>query len=148
MGKKLGLHSLFFRSAKDHKPRYSSSSSSSSFPFSSSPPSWTWSSCRNPRTHSFRKAGDDVCKTANSIYFDSSESFPAFSEEEAASFSTMSASDESPTAEPAECFIRGLRSSGRLFFEPGSTSPSIMEEAGVPFKESVVLAMESLDPLQ
>ncbi|KAK6942558.1 Ovate protein family, C-terminal [Dillenia turbinata] len=56
------------------------------------------------------------------------------------------------SAEPdEETMIRGLRSE-RLFFEPGKTS-SIMEEAkqsnengGLPFKEIVIMSMESVDP--
>jgi uncharacterized protein (TIGR01568 family) len=50
-------------------------------------------------------------------------------------------------ADPVETLIRGLRSE-RLFFKPGETS-SILEEAkegGFPFKESVVLSMESQHP--
>lgn len=51
--------------------------------------------------------------------------------------------------DPVETLIRGLRSeTERLFFKPGETS-SILEEAkegGFPFKESVVLSMESQDP--
>lgn len=50
-------------------------------------------------------------------------------------------------AEFTESILRGLRSE-RFFFEPGDTK-SILEEVkegGVPFKESVALAMESEDP--
>ncbi|CAK9180790.1 unnamed protein product [Ilex paraguariensis] len=49
--------------------------------------------------------------------------------------------------EAIETVVRGLRSE-RLFFEPGETR-SILEEAktdGFPFKESVVMAVDSRDP--
>ncbi|KAF2307697.1 hypothetical protein GH714_030914 [Hevea brasiliensis] len=91
-------------------------------------------------------------KTLNSAYIDVGDT-PAQSwftnSSESASFST--ASDESAGAdEPSlETVIQGLRSE-RLFFEPGETS-SILEEAKagggeLPFKESVVLSMDSQDP--
>ncbi|KAJ6361897.1 hypothetical protein OIU78_002326 [Salix suchowensis] len=66
---------------------------------------------------------------------------------ESASFSTAS-DDQSGAGDPIETVIKGLRSE-RLFFEPGETN-SILEEAKAgeefPFKESVVLSMESQDP--
>ncbi|KAK6231909.1 Ovate protein family [Theobroma cacao] len=110
--------------------------------------SWPWPSCHQPRTLSFR-TDDSLFKTINSAYLDAiieaetPESWFSNSSE-SASFST--ASDES-RGDPVETVIRGLRSE-RLFFEPGETS-SILEEAkpsGLPFKESVVLSMESQDP--
>ncbi|XWS56047.1 hypothetical protein CRYUN_Cryun09bG0053100 [Craigia yunnanensis] len=111
--------------------------------------SWSWPSCHQPRTRSFR-TDDSLFKTINSAYLDAiieaetPESWFSNSSE-SASFST--ASDESG-GDPVETVIRGLRSE-RLFFEPGETS-SILEEAkpsdGLPFKESVVLSMESQDP--
>ncbi|XWS59414.1 hypothetical protein CRYUN_Cryun08bG0119900 [Craigia yunnanensis] len=111
--------------------------------------SWPWPSCHQPRTLSFR-TDDSLVKTINSAYLDAiieaetPESWFSNSSE-SASFST--ASDESG-GDPVETVIRGLRSE-RLFFEPGETS-SILEEAKpgteLPFKESVVLSMESQDP--
>lgn len=63
------------------------------------------------------------------------------------SFESLSYFTE-PEEDPVETVIRGLRSE-RLFFEPEETS-SILEEAKtsefIPFKESVVMAMESRDP--
>ncbi|KAF8395445.1 hypothetical protein HHK36_019391 [Tetracentron sinense] len=102
--------------------------------------SWQWPSCKHPKTHSFRARDDmfkteDVVTTTESWFTNSSES---------RSFSTES---EDSRGESLEMVIRGLRSE-RLFFEPGDTN-SILEEAkasGFPFKESVVLAMDSEDP--
>ncbi|XP_061353846.1 transcription repressor OFP13-like [Gastrolobium bilobum] len=119
----------------------SSSSSSSS--------SWPWPSCHQPRTLSFR-AKDDTFKTINSAYLDatmdileSSESFFTVSPK---SDSFSMASEESIKEDSIETVIRGLRSE-RLFFEPDETS-SILEAkvTSLPFKDSVVLSMESQDP--
>lgn len=115
-------------------------------------PSWPWAVyCQQPRTLSFR-ISDGTLKTINSTYLDATVEVVDTLDEswftnssESASFST--ASDESGGAESIETVIRGLRSD-RLFFEPGETS-SILEEANkavVPFKESVVLTMDSQDP--
>ncbi|XP_061363948.1 transcription repressor OFP13 [Gastrolobium bilobum] len=111
-------------------------------------------SCGHPKTLSFR-AGDDIFKTVNSVFFDPTEStietpkscFTASSE--SASFSTESEDYCYYDGESLEILVRGVRSE-RLFFEPGDTS-SILEKAkasGFPFKESVVLAMESEDPYE
>lgn len=109
--------------------------------------SWQWPSCHQPRTLSFRTDNNTTLfKTINSAYLD-----------------TITIADENetpPSDDSLETVIRGLRSD-RLFFKPGETS-SIMEEAtkpsekdegegeeeedGLPFKESVVLSMESRDP--
>ncbi|KAK6233785.1 hypothetical protein QUC31_006191 [Theobroma cacao] len=111
---------------------------------------WQWPSCKHPKTLSFR-AGDDVFKTVNSVFFEpidgveTPESWFTKSPE-SASFSTES--DQEFDGESLEMVVRGARSE-RLFFEPGSDTSSILEEAktgGLPFKESVVLAMESADP--
>ncbi|EHA8592046.1 putative Transcription repressor OFP13 [Cocos nucifera] len=83
-------------------------------------------------------------KTVNSAYVCSTESCFTHSSEESESFSTAS---EDSGGDSSETVVRGLRSD-RLFFEPGDTS-SILEEAkggAVPFKKSIVLAMESEDP--
>ncbi|KAA8539103.1 hypothetical protein F0562_025795 [Nyssa sinensis] len=128
MGKKMKLPSLF-KNKETKEP-------------------WQWPSCKHPKTLSFR-AGEDVFKTVNSVFFDPADGvetpnswFTNSSETE--SFSTES---EDSGGEPSEVIIRGVRSE-RLFFEPGDTS-SILEDAkggGFPFKESVVLAMDSQDP--
>ncbi|XP_010246483.1 PREDICTED: transcription repressor OFP13 [Nelumbo nucifera] len=110
--------------------------------------SWQWPSCKHPKTLSFR-AGDDMFKTINSVFFDPTDMNTAAeswftNSSESGSFSTVS---EDSGGESLEMVIRGLRSE-RLFFEPGETN-SILEEAKAgefPFKESVVLAMESQDP--
>nr|XP_010910463.1 transcription repressor OFP13-like [Elaeis guineensis] len=142
MGRKLGLTSLFYK-IRDTKPSPSSLSSS---PGSS----WAWPSCKQPRTLSFRAAGDGdgnaVYKTVSSAHFDSSEScFTNLSAMESESFSTAS---EASGGETVEAVIRGLRSD-RLFFKPGSTS-SILEEAvvaeGVRFEGGFAMAMDSKDP--
>ncbi|KAG4163750.1 hypothetical protein ERO13_D01G192700v2 [Gossypium hirsutum] len=109
--------------------------------------SWQWPSCHQPRTLSFRTDNNTTLfKNINSAYLDA-----------------ITIADENETPPSDDCLetvIRGLRSD-RLFFKPGETS-SIMEEAtkpseeeeeeeeeeedGLPFKESVVLSMESRDP--
>ncbi|GKU91519.1 hypothetical protein SLEP1_g5383 [Rubroshorea leprosula] len=110
---------------------------------------WQWPSCKHPKTLSFR-AGENMFKTVNSVFFDSIDGVETpeswfTNSSETASFSTES---EELCDGELETVVRGLRSSERLFFEPGDTS-SILEEAktsAFPFKESVVLAMESVDP--
>lgn len=145
MGKKMKLP---FLSKNTRASRYSSSFSST----------WPWPSCSQPRTLSFR-TGNDIFKTINSAYFDTSttevietpDSFFTNSSESCPSFSTAS---EDLGLDPVETVIKGLRSE-RLFFEPkaGETSSIVMEEEakaaadGVPFKESVVLSMDSSDPI-
>ncbi|GAB4856302.1 hypothetical protein Ancab_014230 [Ancistrocladus abbreviatus] len=140
----------------------------------SSPSPWQWPSCGYIKTLSFRAAAasqDNIFKTVNSAC---SIDMPAAAEtpqscftnssaESPGSFSTMS--EEESGSDQIEMVIRGLRSE-RLFFEPGKSN-SIMEEANktgssickasrssknfgsndlVPYKESVVLSMESKDP--
>ncbi|XP_020213415.1 transcription repressor OFP13 [Cajanus cajan] len=112
-------------------------------------------SCGHSKTLSFRGRDDDIFKTVNSVFFDHSESvietpkswFTTSSE--SASISTESEEYYHCDGESLEMLVRGVRSE-RLFFEPGDTS-SILEKAkasGFPFKESVVLAMESEDPYE
>ncbi|KAI4351359.1 hypothetical protein L6164_005732 [Bauhinia variegata] len=143
MGKKtLKLPSLFKESLKNQHHRH--------HPWQFLP------SCGHSKTLSFR-ANDEIFKTVNSVFFDPSEntvetpeSWFTNSSSESASFTTESENccyyqDE----ESLEMLVRGARSE-RLFFEPGDTS-SILEKAkanGFPFKESVVLAMESEDPYE
>ncbi|KAE9619570.1 hypothetical protein Lal_00049344 [Lupinus albus] len=108
--------------------------------------SWTWPSCHQPRTLSFRANNSKeenaiMFKSINSAYLESDSSKSFFTEEsrdeESASFSTCSED---------ETVIRGLRSD-RLFFEPDDTS-SILEPkfASLPFKDSMVMSMVSKDP--
>lgn len=99
---------------------------------------WPWPSCKHPRTSSFRTShvGDSVYKTVNSVYdaisIDSSEVEPCAS-------STVD--------------VRSIRSD-RLFFEPAATSGSIIQKSPPkkqpkdlgPFKESIVLTIDSADP--
>ncbi|KAJ1436252.1 Ovate protein family, C-terminal [Sesbania bispinosa] len=114
-------------------------------------------SCGHPKTLSFRcGTGDDIFKTVNSVFFDPTEStietpkscFTTSSE--CASFSTESEDYCYYDGESLETLVRGVRSE-RLFFEPGGDTSSILEEAkasGFPYKESVVMAMESEDPYE
>lgn len=103
--------------------------------------------CANPKTISFR-AANDIFKTMNSAYLDAANvdySADCIAPFESASFSSA---PEVYGEDSVETVIRGLRSE-RLFFEPGETS-SILEEAKLdddfPFKESVVMAVDSMDP--
>ncbi|KAK8484647.1 hypothetical protein V6N13_062660 [Hibiscus sabdariffa] len=120
-----------------------------------SKPPWQWPSCKHPKTLSFR-AGDDVFKTVNSMFFDPNDGGGGgvqtpeswfTNSSESASFSTES----DHGGESLEVVVRGARSE-RLFFEPGGDTSSILEEvkpggtSSFPFEESVVLAMESDDP--
>ncbi|KAJ0976651.1 hypothetical protein J5N97_012125 [Dioscorea zingiberensis] len=120
------------------------------YPSNASSSSWPWPSCKHPKTQSFR-AGDEIFKTVNSVYFDSTESCFTNTSEDlfSESFSTVS---EDSNGESLEMVIRGLRSD-RLFFEPCSGTSLITEEItsgsheiDLPFKESVAMAMESQDP--
>ncbi|XP_034705105.1 transcription repressor OFP13-like [Vitis riparia] len=132
MGKKMKLPSLF--KAKETKQP------------------WQWPSCKHPKTLSFR-AGDDMFKTVNSVFFDLTDGVETpeswfTNTSESASFSTES--EEEYGVKSVEVVIRGVQSE-RLFFEPGNTSSILEEKAKAaneihPFKESVVLAMESEDP--
>ncbi|KAG7946340.1 hypothetical protein I3843_14G035700 [Carya illinoinensis] len=114
---------------------------------------WQWPLCKHPRTYSFRAGDHDMFKTVNSVFFDpiiidgveTPESAWFSNSSESASNSTESEFDFD--GESLEMVVRSVRSE-RLFYEPGDTS-SILEKAkdgGLPFKESVVLAMESEDP--
>ncbi|GLT94766.1 hypothetical protein SLE2022_124910 [Rubroshorea leprosula] len=124
-------------------------------PFLSQKPSssWSWPSCQQPRTLSFR-ANDSIIKTVNTANVDPETGTPdsIFSNSsESPSFSTAASDDETVAmgGDSVENVIRGLRSE-RLFFEPGETS-SILEEAkassALPLKQSTLfLSMESIDP--
>ncbi|KAL0303671.1 UNVERIFIED_CONTAM: Transcription repressor OFP13 [Sesamum radiatum] len=126
---------------------------------------WPLPSCKHPKTLSFRATttSDDVFKTVNSVFLDTSidvletletpESWFTNSSECASTFSADEHSDDNNVDSPSlEAIMQGVRSSERLFFEPGETS-SILKEpeiscraALLPFKESVALALESDDP--
>ncbi|GAV71218.1 Ovate domain-containing protein [Cephalotus follicularis] len=115
------------------------------------PQPWQWPSCNHPRTLSFR-AGDDIFKTVNSVFFDPVDGvetpgswFTKTSSYESSNLSTESGDFD---GESLEMVVRGVTRSERLFFQPDDTS-SILEESKpseFPFKESVVLAMDSEDP--
>jgi len=120
-------------------------------------------SCGHPKTLSFRVGGaadDDIFKTVNSVFFDQTENIIETpkswftTSSESASFSTESEEYYCYNdGESLETLVRGVkseRSSERLFFEAEDTS-SILEKAKAndfPFKESVVLAMDSEDPYE
>nr|POE68375.1 transcription repressor ofp13 [Quercus suber] len=125
------------------------------FPFKSTDiarPPWPWYCHQQPRTLSFRtNCNDNIYKTVNSIFLDTAIEVVGTTEScftnssESPSFSTTS---EDSGVDPVETVIRGLKSQERLFFKPEETS-SILEEAkesGFPYKESVVLSMDSQDP--
>ncbi|CAN4096092.1 unnamed protein product [Withania somnifera] len=120
---------------------------------------WQWPSCTHSKTLSFR-ADDNIFKTINSVFFDTFDGI-----ETPQSFFTNSSSDQSSASNSIsiessshdEEIIKGARSE-RLFFELGATSSIFQEpelckndqeqeeENDLPFKESVILAMESKDP--
>ncbi|KAG6434200.1 hypothetical protein SASPL_105822 [Salvia splendens] len=127
---------------------------------------WQWPSCNiNPATLSFRASNDDIFKTVNSVFLDTSDTpdswFTNSSECASTTFSTDDHSEENNNNnnndKALEMIIRDVRrSSERLFFEPGDTSSILLDkepettkkaaEAVLPFEESVALAMESEDP--
>ncbi|KAF5750564.1 putative Ovate family protein 13 [Tripterygium wilfordii] len=110
-----------------------------------------WPSCNQPRTLSFREF-----KTINSAYVvDAVDTTTTTTHDysilstnslESPSFSTLMSEDSGGDCS-IERMIQGLRSE-RLFFEPGESN-SILEESksgGFPFKQSLVMSMESEDP--
>ncbi|GAU17473.1 hypothetical protein TSUD_340160 [Trifolium subterraneum] len=121
--------------------------------------SWPWPYCHQPKTLSFRAENinnkDDTFKIINSAYLDTSEESLTVSQNSDSTFSKPSF-DESKQNDSVETVIRGL-SSDRFFFEPDETK-SILEAnnkvvaaesetaQNLPFKDSVVLSMESRDP--
>ncbi|XP_050226763.1 transcription repressor OFP15 [Mercurialis annua] len=140
--------------------------------------SWPWPTyCQQPKTLSFRtenmfktlnsayfEASLDVVNDTKPAATESN-CFTNSSESQSASFSTESDDhDELGSGESIESVIKGLRSE-RLFFKPEETS-SILEETKskstetepeeetegesllFPFKESVVLSMDSQDPYE
>jgi uncharacterized protein (TIGR01568 family) len=124
-------------------------------------------SCKYPKTSSFRAGtgngtcttdSDAIYKTMNSMYLDN-----AYSEEEIEIDTEAEAEPETTSSidDSGEFLIVHQIHSDRLFFEPNSTSCSILEktqkdhknlkeemteESSVPFKESFLMAMESTDP--
>lgn len=158
MGKKMKLPFLSNNKEEEEAPRHHP---------------WKWALCKQPKTLSFR-AGDDVFKTVNSVFFDlntdgadTSESWFTSSSQSARSFSTQSEDrEESKLGSVEDVIIRGAQSN-RLFFEPGDSRSILKEQEKaaaaatshdhhhhhhhhkVLFKESsVVLAMESEDPYE
>ncbi|PON70269.1 Ovate protein family, C-terminal [Parasponia andersonii] len=134
-----------------------------------------WPSCKHPKTLSFR-VSEDMFRTVNSVFFDPNDVAVSATaavvdtpeswftnSSESASFSTES--EEYYAGESLETVVHAARSE-RLFFEPGTDSSSILEktnsDAGtgefaaacsgsgagelLPYRESVVLAMDSDDP--
>ncbi|XP_027353034.1 transcription repressor OFP13-like [Abrus precatorius] len=106
--------------------------------------SWPWPSCHQPKTLSFRaNTNDTTFNTINAALLDATMDMLETSH----SFFTVSPDSASfSTASYEDSVIRGLRSD-RLFFELDETS-SILEAKArtLPFKDSVVLSMESQDP--
>ncbi|KAL1546091.1 transcription repressor OFP13-like [Salvia divinorum] len=133
---------------------------------------WQWPSCNNPATLSFRASNDDVFKTVNSVFLDTSGGldtpdswFTNSSECASTTFSTEDVhseenninNDNNKNDKALEMIIQDVRSSERLFFEPGDTSSILLDKEpetttkkaaaeALPFEESVALAMESEDP--
>ncbi|KAF3617749.1 putative nucleolar GTP-binding protein 1-like [Capsicum annuum] len=100
---------------------------------------WQWPSCTHSKTLSFR-GDDNIFKTINSIFFDP---FDGIETPQSSSSNSISIDEE---------IIKGARSE-RLFFKPDATSSivqqheeEIQENDDLPFKESIILAMESNDP--
>ncbi|GJN01271.1 hypothetical protein PR202_ga18524 [Eleusine coracana subsp. coracana] len=162
MVKKLGLTSLFFNSSE-------ASLSSTSF---STAASWQWPSCTQTRTRSFRcdspeivsmrddeirskeEEPDDCFKTSmNPAYLIDPEA------EEQHSYSLSSESDSSSSEslctaveedDEDEVIVRSLRSNGRLFFEPESTSSIVKMKMKMKMKAAfdgaTALAIDSANP--
>ncbi|KAK4793276.1 hypothetical protein SAY86_023711 [Trapa natans] len=116
-------------------------------------PPLEWASCKRPKTSSFRAAADDdggMFKTINSVFIDPNvvdfddhspeDSWFTSTSESASHHSTES---EDPDDKSIEALIRSVRSD-RLFFEPHGDKSVV--PLFRPFKESVVLAMDSKDP--
>lgn len=146
MSKKMKIPSLFKNKVEPKQP-------------------WQWPSCNHPKTLSFRATNDHVFKTVNSVFLDTSDglhtpdSWFTNSSSDAASTTDDHSDDtniNTATETAVETIIRHVRSSERLFFEPGETSSILnkaeaettaaKEELLVPFEESVALALESDDP--
>ncbi|KAK0592361.1 hypothetical protein LWI29_017853 [Acer saccharum] len=139
--------------------------------------SWQWpSSCKHPKTFSFRVNQDNIFKTVNSVYFDPNDSIETpdswFTNSlSSASFSTTEESHDlmEVDGESLEMVIRGATSEERLFFEAGGggdtssilkknnknknknkaankSSVIVDDDNDDLFKESVVLSMESENP--
>ncbi|XP_031110099.1 transcription repressor OFP13-like [Ipomoea triloba] len=110
--------------------------------------SWQWPSCSQAKTLSFRAPSGKktaIFKTVNSVFSDGADESPE------SWFTNTPESTMTDHSEDShvETIIAGVRSSERLFFEPGEQimADQIKEEDGEsPFKESVILAMESDDP--
>lgn len=153
-----GLTSLFFNSSE-------TSLSSTSF---STATSWQWPSCTQARTQSFRcespeivsmrhdeihsKDEEDCCfKTSmNPAYMldPEADELQVFSSD-SSSESLCSAPEAAIEEDEDEAIVRSLRSNGRLFFEPESTSSIVkmkMKAAVAAFDGATALAIDSADP--
>ncbi|KAL6609899.1 hypothetical protein ACP70R_039868 [Stipagrostis hirtigluma subsp. patula] len=165
MVKGLPFSSLFYttNSAQDTPPP------SPPPPMATSPPAWMWSSCKHPRTQSFRSPSV-AAKTIASLFLDSAES-SSFANSSARthhdcasdSLSTESVASAAAAADDmADAIVRGLRSD-RLLFEPCAPSSSILEKkpptprradggqawtsaAPPSFGDGVAVTFESADP--
>lgn len=105
-------------------------------------PSWPWPACGgNPRTLSFRVAGNDIFKTINSAYLDDDT---AVSELESCNVPD----EDCPGAD--ETAVVGALRADRLFFQPGESSSILAaakETGSSDDGEAVsILALESRDP--
>ncbi|CAO2823998.1 unnamed protein product [Amaranthus hypochondriacus] len=152
MGKKMKLP--FLCQSKSLDSKLSSSSS----------PQWSFPSCGNIKTLSFR-AKDDAFRTFNSSFLDVELTPPeSFFTSSSRSFSTLFEEDNGGEGDPLESVIHGLRSN-RLFFEPEQSSSLLFcepkqegekvkereleqEEKDVIYKESEILSMDSNNPCE
>lgn len=129
-----GLSSLVFNNSSE-----ASLSSSTSF---STAASWQWPSCTQARTQSFRR-----CESPEIVSMRHDE---VMENKEDCSFKTSvnPAYMLDPEEEDQdEAIVRSLRSNGRLFFEPESTSSIVkMQTKPAAFGGATALAIDSADP--
>uniref|UniRef100_A0A0A8XTH1 Transcription repressor n=1 Tax=Arundo donax TaxID=35708 RepID=A0A0A8XTH1_ARUDO len=150
MVKKLALTSLFFSSSDTS--RQSSSMSAASF---STAASWQWPSCTQARTLSFRVDNSEIVsmrhhkqeeyKTSmNPVYVLDSDDYYSCSLSDSSESLSI---DDDAVQDEDEVIVRGLRSNGRLFFEPESTSSIVNNvKAAAAFDGATALAIDSADP--
>ncbi|GJN25977.1 hypothetical protein PR202_gb13867 [Eleusine coracana subsp. coracana] len=166
MVKKLGLTSLLFNGSE-------ASLSSTSF---STAASWQWPSCTQARTRSFRCDSPEIVSMRDEDEIQSKEEEPddcfkfktsmnpAYlidpEAEEQHSYNLSSESDSSSSEslctaveetieeDEDEMIVRSLRSNGRLFFEPESTSSIVKMKMKMKaaFDGATALAIDSADP--
>uniref|UniRef100_A0A0A9A491 Transcription repressor n=1 Tax=Arundo donax TaxID=35708 RepID=A0A0A9A491_ARUDO len=159
MVQKLALASLFFNSSETSQ---SSSLSAASF---STAASWQWPSCTQARTLSFRVDSAEIVSMRHHDHKQQQEEYktsmnPAYvldsGEYYSCSFSDSSeklstapeAAIDNDVADEDEVIVRSLRSNGRLFFEPESTSSIVNVKAATAaaFDGATALAIDSADP--